>query len=95
MNEGELRHFNDSLERCRRDLAFIDHFYNLLMTSSEEVAAKFNATDFRRQKRVLMASMPSQSPALFEQGLDVPLCCSSRARDGSAPRKEATWQRGR
>jgi hemoglobin-like flavoprotein len=50
-------HFNDSLERCQHSPDFVGHFYSLLMGSSEEVAAKFNATDFRRQKRVLMVSL--------------------------------------
>jgi hemoglobin-like flavoprotein len=50
-------HFNDSLERCRNHPGFVEHFYHLLMTSSEEVAAKFSGTDFRRQRRVLIASL--------------------------------------
>jgi hemoglobin-like flavoprotein len=57
MSEDELSDFNDSLERCRRDPRFMDHFYNLFMASSAEVASKFAATDFRRQKRVLIASL--------------------------------------
>ncbi len=57
MTEDALMHFNDSLERCRDNPGFVEHFYDLLMASSEEVASKFSATDFRRQKRVLMASL--------------------------------------
>jgi hemoglobin-like flavoprotein len=57
MSEDDLMRFNDSLERCRRSPDFIGHFYSLLIGSSEEVAAKFNGTDFRRQKRVLMVSL--------------------------------------
>jgi hemoglobin-like flavoprotein len=57
MTEEDLSRFNDSVERCRRDPTFIDHFYELLMRSSPEVAAKFSGTDFRRQRRVLIASL--------------------------------------
>jgi hemoglobin-like flavoprotein len=57
VSDDELMRFNDSLERCRRSPHFIDHFYDLLMASSAEVAAKFSATDFRRQRRVLVASL--------------------------------------
>jgi len=57
VSDDELMQFNDSLERCRHDPSFVDHFYNLLMASSAEVAAKFGATDFRRQRRVLIASL--------------------------------------
>jgi hemoglobin-like flavoprotein len=57
MTEETLALFHDSLDRCRRDAGFIDHFYNLFIGSGPDVAAKFADTDFRRQKRVLMASL--------------------------------------
>jgi hypothetical protein len=59
MGEDELALFHDSLERCRQGGGFLDRFYDLFVQSSEEVAAKFRETDFRRQKRVLMASLYS------------------------------------
>jgi len=53
----ELNGFHASLERCRRAGGFIDHFYDLFVGSSPEVAAKFRDTDFHRQKRMLTASL--------------------------------------
>ena len=52
----DLKVLNDSLERCSARGDFIDHFYDLFLQSSEEVAAKFAQTDFRKQKRMLKAS---------------------------------------
>lgn len=57
MNEDIVALFHESLERCRRDAGFLDHFYDLFVGSSPEIAAKFQGTDFRRQKRVLIASL--------------------------------------
>ena len=57
MSEDDLALFHDSLDRCHQANGFIDHFYELLIGSSKEIAAKFAGTDFRRQKRVLTASL--------------------------------------
>jgi hemoglobin-like flavoprotein len=54
-NEHEIALFNDSLERCagRR---FLDRFYQLFVSSSAEVAAKFANTDFNVQNRAVKVS---------------------------------------
>lgn len=57
MNETDVELFNDSLERCSARPGFLDRFYNLFLASSEEVAKKFERTDFRRQKRMLKSSL--------------------------------------
>lgn len=49
--------FHDSYERCCADPAFLDVFYEELLTVSTEIAHKFKNTDFERQKRVLKASI--------------------------------------
>jgi hemoglobin-like flavoprotein len=57
MAERDIELFNDSLERCTGSPGFLDRFYELFMTSSEEVAAKFKHTDFRKQKQALRVSL--------------------------------------
>lgn len=57
MAERDIELFNDSLEQCTGRPGFLDRFYELFMTSSEEVAAKFKHTDFRKQKKALRVSL--------------------------------------
>ena len=57
LNERDAELFNDSLERCTSDRRFLDRFYELFVTSSAEVAAKFANTDFRVQKAALKVSL--------------------------------------
>lgn len=57
MNETDVELFNDSLERCSGRPGFLDRFYELFLASSDEVAKKFERTDFRRQTRVLESSL--------------------------------------
>lgn len=57
MTDEEVALFHDSLDRCRHRGGFLDHFYDVFIGSSAEVAAKFRETDFRHQKRMLMASL--------------------------------------
>ena len=57
MRERDVELFNDSLERCTRRAGFLDRFYELFLTSSEEVTQKFKHTDFKRQKRALRISL--------------------------------------
>ena len=57
MAERDVELFNDSLERCTGRPGFLDRFYELFMASSEEVAAKFKHTDFRKQKKALRVSL--------------------------------------
>jgi hemoglobin-like flavoprotein len=57
LNERDVELFNDSLERCTSGRRFLDRFYELFVTSSAEVAAKFANTDFRVQKAALKVSL--------------------------------------
>lgn len=57
LNERDIELFNDSLERCTSGRRFLDRFYELFVTSSAEVAAKFANTDFRVQKAALKVSL--------------------------------------
>lgn len=57
MTEEEIELFNDSLERCTAKPDFLHHFYRMFISSSAEVAQKFEHTDFRRQKIVLRTSL--------------------------------------
>ena len=57
MAERDIELFNDSLERCTGRPGFLDRFYELFMTSSEEIAAKFKHTDFMKQKKALRVSL--------------------------------------
>jgi hemoglobin-like flavoprotein len=47
----------NSLSRCLGNPAFLDRFYNLFMTSSEDIRKKFEGTDFDRQKKMLQDSL--------------------------------------
>ncbi|EAR20356.1 globin [Nitrococcus mobilis] len=52
--------FNDSYERCidnPNPPGFLQRFYKVFLSSSEEVAEKFKNTDFEKQTRVLKASL--------------------------------------
>ena len=55
MNESEK--FNDSFERCINDPLFLDQFYEIFLSSSDEVSAMFKDTDVGTQKAMLMASL--------------------------------------
>ncbi len=54
---AEMELFNDSLEECLADPAFLPRFYELFLATSPEVREKFVGTDFHRQTRVLKASL--------------------------------------
>ena len=56
LNERDVELFNDSLERCTTGRRFLDRFYELFVSSSAEVAAKFANTDFRVQKAAIKVS---------------------------------------
>lgn len=49
--------FNDSFERCSRDPAFLERFYEVFISSSDEVREKFKNTDMESQKGVLRISL--------------------------------------
>lgn len=57
MTEADLEQFNDSLIRCTSNPRFIERFYELFLSSSEAVREKFKDTDFKKQRRVLQASL--------------------------------------
>jgi len=48
--------FQASLKRCLVAPGFLDRFYELFLASSPEVQAKFEDTDFARQKRMVSDS---------------------------------------
>jgi hemoglobin-like flavoprotein len=50
------RVFLESLARCGNG-AFVDRFYERFLASSPEVRAKFAATDFSRQRQMLLRSL--------------------------------------
>jgi hemoglobin-like flavoprotein len=56
MDRPEIEVFNDSLARCLRGDQFFQRFYELFLASSPEVREKFQATDFRKQRRMLQSS---------------------------------------
>ena len=51
------RVFEDSFGRCVNDPSFFTRFYEIFLTSSEEVAAKFRDTDLDRQQVMLRTSL--------------------------------------
>jgi len=40
MNNKQLNIFNDSYQRCIADLKFIDRFYEIFLSSSDEIKRK-------------------------------------------------------
>ncbi len=54
-SDAEL--FNSSYDRCQSKPGFLERFYEIFLGSSEEVAEKFQHTDFARQTQVLKASL--------------------------------------
>lgn len=56
MTDTILGLFHDSLDRCNASPRFLERFYEMFLASSPEVAAKFAHTDFRKQRRALMAA---------------------------------------
>ena len=56
MDDKIIRTFDASLRRCDATSDFLDRFYESFLASSPKVRAKFEHTDFTRQKRMLRAS---------------------------------------
>jgi hemoglobin-like flavoprotein len=56
-----------SYYRCRRDVHFMDTFYDLLLSKSTEIAEKFTNTDFKIQKLMLRQSLLEM--ICFERGM--------------------------
>lgn len=57
MDEAILEIFNDSLSRCQCNPDFISKFYSNLLSSSHKFREKFANTGFRKQNRMLKASL--------------------------------------
>lgn len=57
MNECDSDLLHHSYKRCLKRPGFLERFYEIFVGSSEEVAAKFAHTDFRKQVRVLKLSL--------------------------------------
>lgn len=70
MTEKEIQIFTDSFDRCMRDNAFFDRFYDHFVKSSPEVAAKFSHTDLRRQKREVRTSLYATMEAIVRKESD-------------------------
>ena len=49
--------FNESFERCLNDLSFLDEFYEIFLSSSDEVYQMFKDTEVETQKVMLMTSL--------------------------------------
>jgi len=49
--------FNESFERCVDNPVFLDHFYSIFTSSSDEVKLMFKNTDMESQKLMLIRSM--------------------------------------
>ena len=58
-----MTQFNDSFERCINDPLFLDQFYEIFLSSSDEVSAMFTKTDMGTQKAMLMTSLVYMSDA--------------------------------
>ena len=57
MDKAILKTFDDSLQRCNANPAFLDRFYDTFLASSPRVRERFTHTDFVHQKRALRASL--------------------------------------
>ena len=55
--------FNDSFERCINDPLFLDQFYEVFISSSDEISAMFKDTDMGTQKAMLITSLVYMSNA--------------------------------
>ena len=55
--------FNDSFERCINDPLFLDKFYEIFLSSSDEVYQMFKNTEMETQKVMLMTSLVYMSNA--------------------------------
>lgn len=56
-------HFNDSFKRCINDPLFLDKFYDIFFSSSDEVYQMFKNTEMETQKVMLMTSLVYMSHA--------------------------------
>ncbi|UII23986.1 globin domain-containing protein [Fulvivirga ligni] len=52
-DEEKVKQVHDSYGRCLRNGNLVETFYNLFISSSNEVAKKFANTDFEKQQKLL------------------------------------------
>lgn len=57
MDRAILDTMDESFRRCCSQADFLDRFYERFLASSPEVTARFQGTDFVRQRRALLASL--------------------------------------
>jgi hemoglobin-like flavoprotein len=55
--DGYFDKVTASFHRCRNDPDFVDTFYDIFLSTSQEIAAKFAKTDFKIQKLMLRESL--------------------------------------
>jgi len=63
IRENATTKFNDSFERCINDPLFLDRFYEVFLSSSDEASAMFKGTDMGTQKAMLITSLVYMSNA--------------------------------
>ena len=64
MNQGNASTtFNGSFERCINDPLFLDQFYDIFISSSDDIREMFKETDMGTQKAMLMTSLVYMSDA--------------------------------
>jgi len=59
--------FNESFKRCVNDPYFIDNFYEIFFSSSDEVKVIFKNTDIETQKVMLITSMAYMTDAYSDK----------------------------
>ena len=57
MTEQEAEIFNDSFERCKSNVEFLDYFYAIFMDSNDEVKQKFEHTEYKKKKANVVHSI--------------------------------------
>jgi len=63
--------FNESFERCLNDINFLDKFYEIFLSSSDEVCQMFKGTDMEVQKAILVTSLVYMSRAYNDDDPDL------------------------
>ena len=69
MKDDHINIFNDSFQICASDPLFLDRFYKVFFSSSEEIKEKFKHTDMKKQKKVLLKSLAYMMNARSNPGL--------------------------
>jgi hemoglobin-like flavoprotein len=87
MTEADIIIFQESFERCMVASRFLDTFYDHFLKSSPEVAAKFQGTDFTRQKRMLKVSLYAMVGALVLHSADYSILESTARRHARTDRE--------